>query len=91
MRRFALIFLIVVGTGLALAPVAFQMFSRAPKGAVMLDAFRPFMTERRLSGFEGYMRDIDAGVQETDTRLQPYLAERAGLDRHALIACASFI
>jgi hypothetical protein len=80
-RRFALIFLIVLGAGLALAPVAFQMFSRAPKGAVMLDEFRPFMTELRLSRFEGYMREIDAGVQETDTRLQPYLAERAGLDR----------
>jgi hypothetical protein len=80
-RRFALIVLIVVGAGLALAPVAFQMFSRAPKGAVMLDEFRPFMTERRLIRFERYMREIDAGVQETDTRLQPYLAERARLDR----------
>ncbi len=81
MRRYALIVLILLGAGLALAPVAFQMFSRAPKGAVMLDDFKPFMTERRLSRFEGYMPEIDAAVHETDTRLQPYLAERAGIDR----------
>jgi hypothetical protein len=80
-RRFALIVLIVLGAGLALAPVGFQMFSRAPKGAVMLDEFEPFMTDRRLTRFDGYIREIDAGVQETDTRLQPYLAERAGIDR----------
>jgi hypothetical protein len=80
-RRFALIVLIALGAGLALAPLVFGMFSRAPKGAVMLDEFRPFMTDRRLSRFEGYLREIDAAVEETDTRLQPYLADRAGIDR----------
>jgi hypothetical protein len=80
-RRFALIVLIALGAGLALAPLVFGMFSRAPKGAVMLDEFRPFMTDRRLSRFQVYLREIDAAVQETDTRLQPYLAERAGIDR----------
>jgi hypothetical protein len=80
-RRYALIVLIALGAGLALAPLVFGMFSRAPKGAVMLDEFRPFMTERRLNRFEGYMPEIDAAVRETDTRLQPYLAERAGIDR----------
>jgi hypothetical protein len=79
-RRYALIVLIALGAGLALAPLVFGMFSRAPKGATMLDEFRPFMTERRLSRFEGYMPEIDAAVRETDTRLQPYLAER-GIDR----------
>ena len=81
MRRNALVPLIVLGVGLALAPVAFQMFSRAPKGAVMLDDFKPFMTERRLGRFESYMPEIDAAVRETDTKLQPYLAEHAGIDR----------
>jgi hypothetical protein len=80
-RRYALIVLIALGAGLALAPLVFGMFSRAPKGAVMLDEFKPFMTERRLNRFEGYMPEIDAAVRETDTRLQPYLAERAGIDR----------
>ena len=81
MRRNVLVALIVLGVGLALAPVAFQMFSRAPKGAVMLDDFKPFMTERRLGRFEGYMPEIDGAVGETDTELQPYLAEHAGIDR----------
>src|SRR5947209_10559491 len=81
MRRNVLIALIVLGAGLALAPVALQMFSRAPKGAVMLDDFKPFMTERRLGRFEGYMPEIDGAVRETDTKLQPYLAEHAGVDR----------
>jgi hypothetical protein len=80
-RRFALIVLIALGAGLALAPLVFGMFSRAPKGAVMIDEFRPFMTDRRLTRFEGYLREIDAATQETDIRLQPYLAEQAGIDR----------
>src|SRR5436190_3939907 len=81
MRRNVLIALIVLGVGLILAPVAFQMFSRAPKGAQMLDEFKPFMTERRLGRFESYMPEIDAAVRGTDTKLQPYLAEHAGIDR----------
>jgi len=80
-RRYALIVLIALGAGLAVAPLAFGMFSRAPKGAVMLEEFKPFMTQRRLSRFEGYMPEIDAAVRESDVRLQPYLAERAGFDR----------
>lgn len=81
MRRNVLIALIVLGVGLVLAPVAFRMFSRAPKGAEMLDGFKPYMTERRLDRFESYMPEIDAAVRETDTRLQPYLDQHAGIDR----------
>src|SRR5256886_3597342 len=81
MRRNVLIALIALGVGLALAPVALQMFSRAPKGAVMLDDFKPCMPERGLGRFEGYMPEIDGAVRETDTKLQPYLAEHAGIDR----------
>ena len=40
MRRNVLIALIVLGVGLALAPVAFQMFSRAPKGAVNAEQWK---------------------------------------------------
>jgi hypothetical protein len=79
-RRYALIVLIALGAGLALAPLVFGMFSRAPKGATMIDEFRPYMTEERLGRFEGYLPEIDAAVRETKTSLQPYLAER-GIDR----------
>ena len=67
-RRRALVVLVVLGLGLALAPVIFQMFDRGPKGAQMLDEFRPFMTDARLSGFQRHIRDIDAAVHQTNGR-----------------------
>jgi len=41
--------LVLFGLGIAVAaaPVAFQMFDRAPKGADMIDDFRPMMTRER--------------------------------------------
>jgi len=44
MRRILAAGVLVVGLGLVATPVAFGMFDRAPKGAVMIDDFRPFMT-----------------------------------------------
>jgi hypothetical protein len=67
-RRRALVVLLVLGLGLALAPVIFQMFDRGPKGAQMLDEFRPFMTDARLGGFQRHIRDIDAAVHQTNGR-----------------------
>lgn len=78
--RGLLIGLIVLGLGLVAAPAIFQMWSRAPKGAVMLDEFRPYMTEQRIASFQGYMRQIDRAVAETDGELRPYLAQNAGID-----------
>jgi hypothetical protein len=63
-RRWALSVVVVIGVGLAAAPVAFDMFSRAPRGATMLAGFRPFMTEPRLSGFQQDIGRIDAAVTE---------------------------
>jgi hypothetical protein len=63
-RRWALLALALIGIGLALAPVGFQMFDRGPQGAVMMDEFAPFMTDARLNGFQRHIRDIDAGVDE---------------------------
>jgi hypothetical protein len=60
----ALLALAVLGVALALAPVAFQMFSRAPQGATMLADFKPFMTTPRLDGFQQDLRQIDASVTE---------------------------
>ncbi len=44
----------VVGVGLVLAPAAFQMFERAPKGGEMIDDFRPLMTRDRVQNIQGY-------------------------------------
>lgn len=57
---------LVIGAGLALAPVAFKMFERAPLGGDMIKAFEPYMTEEKLSTFNGYMDTIDAAVTEAD-------------------------
>ncbi len=55
----------MIGLGLAAAPLLFGMFDRGPKGAVMMEEFKPFMTDERLNGFQRHIRDIDAGVRET--------------------------
>jgi hypothetical protein len=73
--------LVALGLGLALAPLIFNMFERAPKGADMLNDFRPYMTQQKIGTFQRYMREIDAGVDETDSGLRPYLAEHAGIDQ----------
>jgi hypothetical protein len=67
----ALVATLVLGVGLALAPVAFQMFSRAPKGADMLDGFRPYMTEAKVAQFQGYLAVIDKGAAETRDEVEP--------------------
>jgi len=57
---------LVVGIGLAAAPFAFQMFSRAPLGGTMIDDFEPYMVEQKIDSFRGYMNTIDAAVTEID-------------------------
>jgi hypothetical protein len=49
----------VIGVALALAPVAFQMFSRAPKGGTMIDGFKPYMTTERIERFRADLVTID--------------------------------
>jgi hypothetical protein len=77
-RRRALIALAVIGIGLALAPVGFQMFDRGPKGAQMMDEFKPFMTDARLSGFQRDIRDIDAAVHQGNGRVVVRLEGHGG-------------
>jgi hypothetical protein len=60
--------LVVLGLALAAAPVAFQMFTRAPLGAEMLADFAPLMTEERLAGFQTDIAQIDAAVTEVDAK-----------------------
>ena len=70
--------MIVLGGGLIAAPIAFQMFQRAPKGASMLAEFRPFMTTARLDGFQRDIGVIGAGVDQIGSSVGPYLDRTAG-------------
>jgi hypothetical protein len=65
-RSRALVALVLLGIALAAAPVAFKMFTRAPRGATMLSDFKPFMTNQRLDGFHHDIAGIDAAVREVD-------------------------
>jgi hypothetical protein len=78
-RRWAVIAAAVVGLGLVAAPFAFGMFSKAPKGAVMIAGFKPYMTTARLDGYQHELRAINAGVRQTDTSVAAYL-DAAGAD-----------
>jgi hypothetical protein len=56
--------LAVIGLALILAPVAFGMFSKAPRGASMMKSFSPFMTRQRLDGFQADMRYVGSAVNQ---------------------------
>jgi len=77
-HRWPLVVVLAVGIGLAAAPVAFDMFSKAPKGAVMIADFRPYMTPSRLAGYQHELAEIDAGVKQTDTSVADYLDGAGG-------------
>lgn len=69
--------LVVAGLALIALPVAFGMFSRAPKGATMLADFKPFMTTARLDGFRRDIREVNDGVRETNTKAAAFLTKTA--------------
>jgi hypothetical protein len=64
----------VLGIGLVLAPVAFQMFSRAPAGARMMTAFRTIETRRQVETIQGYFGTIGLGQGAIRLELVPALA-----------------
>ena len=72
-HRWAVVVVAIIGVGLVAAPFAFGMFSRAPKGAVMIDGFAPYMTTVRLDGYQRELSEINAGVRQTDTNVAAYL------------------
>jgi hypothetical protein len=72
-RTWALVALAVLGVALIVMPAAFGMFARAPKGAVMIGEFRPFMTSSRLDGFQQDMSEVNAGVQQSQLSVGAYL------------------
>ncbi|MFO7591104.1 MAG: hypothetical protein R6X23_09425 [Acidimicrobiia bacterium] len=83
-RRGPLVAAVAVGLGLALAPVAFQMFSRAPGGGDMIDAFRPYMTEAKIGGYQDQLAVIDAAHSEIGRSVVPALTDELGLDEAAV-------
>jgi hypothetical protein len=72
--------LAVVGAALVLMPFAFGMFDKTPKGAVMIEQFKPFMTTSRLDGYQSDLREINAGVHQSDTTVAAYLRAHASGD-----------
>jgi hypothetical protein len=79
MRKGPVVAALVIGLGLAAAPLAFQMFGRAPKGGDMLDDFRPFMTDEVIDKFKHDVAEIDAAETETQQELRPFLVESGGV------------
>ena len=77
-RRWAVIALALLGAGLIAAPAIFQMFDRAPKGAVMIRDFKPFMTDARMDSFKRDIAQIRAGIKETNDKVAPVLVGGGG-------------
>lgn len=75
MRRWPVVTALVIGLALVAAPVAFQMFGRAPLGGDMIDDFRPYMTVEQVDLFDGYMATIRAADIESREVLAPYLVD----------------
>lgn len=65
--------LVAMGLGIVMAPLIFQMFSRAPGGADMIDEFRPLMTDERVATIQGYFLTLGAAEGELRTALLPTL------------------
>ncbi len=74
-RQRALLAIAVLGMALAAAPVAFQMFTRAPDGGDMIADFRPYMTVTEIDKFRGYLDLIGAADAEATDTLIPVLVD----------------
>lgn len=77
-RRLLLI-LACLGLAVVLAPAVFQMFTRAPKGADMIDDFRPMMVRQRVQNVQGYFITIGAAEGQLRNAALPFAAEISGL------------
>ncbi len=75
--RKPMIAVLVIGVGLIAAPFIFQMLAfdnRAPKGGEMINEFRPYMTEARITKFDGFMDLINRAEQSYRADLRPVVA-----------------
>jgi hypothetical protein len=79
-RRAPLYGVIALGVGLALAPVFFRMFTRAPLGGQMIQEFSPFMSAGTVSRFEGHIGRIDASDREIRDKLRPQITRLSGIE-----------
>lgn len=84
-RRAGAIVLLVAGLGIVLAPAVFQMFTRAPDGAAMIDDFRPMMTQERVARVQGYFITMGAAEGELRNRVLT-VADEQGLGTDAIDA-----
>jgi hypothetical protein len=71
---------VAFGLGLAVvaAPVAFQMFDRAPQGKSMIDDFRPMMTRDRVQAVQGYFVTLGAAEGQLRANALPMLVAAGG-------------
>jgi hypothetical protein len=79
-RRSLVVAASIVGLGLAAAPAAFQMFTRAPKGGDMITEFRPYMTQQKAEAFRGYLELIDRAEAESRVRLRSDIVASGEID-----------
>lgn len=71
--------IVAIGIGLVIAPFAFQMFDRAPKGGRMMTAFKTIETRKKVETMQGYFSTIAIGQGSLRLEIVPALHE-AGLD-----------
>jgi hypothetical protein len=76
--RPALWVLFGLGVAVVAAPVAFQMFDRAPQGADMIEDFRPMMTRERVQSVQGYFVTLGAAEGQLRANALPLLVEAGG-------------
>ena len=76
-RRGPMVAVLVIGIGLVAAPFIFQMLgfdNRAPKGGEMINEFRPYMTDARITKFDEFMALINRAEQSFQADLRPVVA-----------------
>jgi hypothetical protein len=76
-RRGPMVAVLVIGVGLIAAPFIFQMLAldnRAPAGGEMIDQFKPYMTDARITKFDGFMELIDRADKSYKADLRPVVA-----------------
>ena len=70
--------LLALGLAVTAAPVMFQMFERAPKGAEMIDSFRPMMTRERVQSVQSYFITLGAAEGQLRVNALPMVVEAGG-------------
>lgn len=77
-RRWPFVVAAILGAGLIAAPAIFGMFTRAPRGAQMINDFKPYMTAARLTGYQTELHEIDAGVRQANAGVASALDGSSG-------------